>query len=154
MSNQAGLMNRPFYYTNVDADPKNADLVYVNNEGFYRSMDGGATWERRNTPHGDNHDMWINPDDDDVIILGNDGGALVTLNGGKSWSSIYNQPTAEMYHVTVDNQFPYRVYGAQQDNTTMSVPSRSRNVAIIFPDWKEIGGGESGYIAVHPDDPD
>ena len=153
-SEDRNLRQRAWYYHHIYADTTDADTAWVLNVEMWKSIDAGASFQQVSAPHGDNHDMWINPNDHDNIILGNDGGALVTLNGGKSWSSIYNQPTAEMYHVTVDNQFPYRVYGAQQDNTTMSTASRSRNVAIIFPDWKEIGGGESGYIAVDPEDSD
>ena len=153
-SEDRNLRQRAWYYHHIYADTTAPDTVWVLNVELWKSIDAGKTFEQVSAPHGDNHDLWINPHDHDVMILGNDGGALVTLNGGKSWSSIYNQPTAEMYHVTVDNKFPYRVYGAQQDNTTMSVPSRSRNVAITFADWKEIGGGESGYIAVDPNDPD
>ncbi|MEZ4520206.1 MAG: hypothetical protein R3A46_00985 [Thermomicrobiales bacterium] len=105
-------------------------------------------------PHGDNHDLWIDPANPQRMILGNDGGGLVSYNGGYSWSTMYNQMTAEFYHVATDSRFPYRVYGAQQDNTTMSVPSRSDFVAIVTPDWRVVGGGESGYIAVDQDDPD
>src|SRR6266508_3886222 len=109
----AGLIARPFYYTYIDADPKNPDTVYVNNLRFYKSTDGGKTFDTLPTPHGDNHGMWINPDNPEIFIQSNDGGANVTLNGGRSWSTIYNQPTAEIYQIAVDNQVPYRVYGAQ-----------------------------------------
>jgi hypothetical protein len=116
-------------------------------------VDGGKTFGRVQVPHGDNHDLWIDPANPQRLIVGNDGGATVSLNGGVSWSSFYNQPTSEYYHVTVDNRTPYRVYGAQQDNTTFSVPSRSGREAITAVEWYEVGGGESGYIAVDPRDP-
>ena len=115
LANDPALLRRPFYYTNVHADPKNQDVVYVNSEGFFKSTDGGKTFRTMPTPHGDNHAMWINPDDPDLFVQANDGGANVTLNGGVTWSSQMNQPTAEIYQVETDDQFPYRVYGAQQD---------------------------------------
>ncbi|HSG09856.1 MAG TPA: hypothetical protein VLA36_15960 [Longimicrobiales bacterium] len=154
-SNQAGLMNRPFYYTNVDADPKNADVVYVNNEGFYKSTDGGRSFQRTNTPHGDNHDMWINPDNTDVFVQSNDGGANVTLDGGRTWSTQSNQPTAELYSVDVDNRFPYWLYSGQQDNTTVGVPSNPPEESAPGGHtgyWTEIGGCETGPAVPKPDD--
>ena len=152
-----GLITRPFYYTNVDADPRNADVVYVGTEGFYKSTDGGQTWHTLPTPHGDNHDLWINPGDSDVMIQSNDGGANVTLDGGRSWSTQYNQPTAEIYQVYVDNQFPYRLYGAQQDNSTLIVPSLPLTASP--PDdpmqqWMQGPGCETGPIIPHPTNPD
>ena len=109
------LVRRPFYYTYITADPKDPDTVYVNNESFFKSTDGGRTFTRLRTPHGDNHGMWINPDDPNLFIQSNDGGANVTTNGGRTWTTQLNQPTAELYQVEVDDQFPYRIYGAQQD---------------------------------------
>lgn len=155
-SNQGGLMNRPFYYTNITADPTNADVVYVNNEGFYKSVDGGRTFERRPTPHGDNHDMWINPEDPDIIVQSNDGGANVTLDGGRTWSTQHNQPTAELYQVDVDTNFPYWLYAGQQDNSTIMVPSRPP--AESAPGgasglWHDIGGCETGPVVPKPGDP-
>ena len=114
-SNDPNLLRRPFYYTNVHAHPKDADTVFVNNEGFFKSTDGGRTFRTGTTPHGDNHSLWINPDNPDIMIQSNDGGANVTTNGGVTWSSQMNQPTAEIYAVETDDQFPYRLYGAQQD---------------------------------------
>jgi photosystem II stability/assembly factor-like uncharacterized protein len=114
-SNDQGLLRRPFYYTNVHAHPKDPDTVFVNNEGFFKSTDGGKTFKTGTTPHGDNHSMWINPNNPDIMIQSNDGGANVTTNGGVTWSSQMNQPTAEIYAVETDEQFPYRLYGAQQD---------------------------------------
>ena len=150
------LLNRPFYYTNVDADPKDADVVWVSNERFFRSADGGKNWERRSTPHGDNHDMWIDPGDSDVFIQSNDGGANVTRDGGKTWSTQHNQPTAELYQVAVDDQFPYWLYAGQQDNTTIMVPSLP---AYPHPGgmtgfWREIGGCETGPAVPKPGNPD
>ncbi|TDI75301.1 MAG: hypothetical protein E2O84_04575, partial [Bacteroidetes bacterium] len=142
VTNQKGLMNRPFYYTNVDVDPNDADLVYVNNERFYRSYDGGKTFERRSTPHGDNHDMWIDPNDPDVYVQGNDGGANVTRDGGETWSTQKNQPTAELYQLNIDDSFPYRLYAGQQDNSTIAVPSlpTSGRAGGSIANWESIGG--------------
>lgn len=118
------LITRPFYYTTLGVDPNNADLVFVGNEGWFRSVDGGKTFKAEATPHGDNHDVWINPRNSQALVQANDGGANVSLDGGKTWSVQSNQPTSELYQVATDNQFPYRLYGAQQDNTTVIVPSQ------------------------------
>jgi len=147
------LMHRPWYYTHVFADPGHADTVYVTNFQMWKSSDGGATFTEITTPHGDNHDLWIDPANPQRMIEGNDGGACVSFNGGASWSSIYNQKTAQFYRLDVDNQFPYRVYGTQQDNTTISVPSASEWGAITLADCTYPGTGESGFVAVHPQDP-
>lgn len=147
------LRQRAWYYTRITADPKDENKVYVNNVGFYRSIDGGKTFQRRGTPHSDNHGLWINPDKTNIMIQVNDGGANVSLNGGETWSSQNNQPTSEFYRVSVDNQFPYRIYGAQQDNSTISVPSISIGALTQTSDWEDVGGGESGHIAVDPRDP-
>src|ERR1043165_869636 len=109
------LLTRPFYYTTLAADPTNPNVVYGGAEGFFKSTDGGATWQSFPTPHGDNHDMWISPNDGNTMIQSNDGGANISYDGGRTWSSQNNQPTAEMYAVVLDNQYPYRLYGAQQD---------------------------------------
>jgi len=153
--NDAGyLMSRPFYYTNVDADPTDADVVYVNNLGFYKSSDAGASFRRIGTPHGDNHDMWINPDHPEIFVQSNDGGVNVTLDGGRTWSTQHNQPTAELYQIHVDDRFPYWVYAGQQDNTTIAVPSlppRSRpGGATAY--WEDIGGCETGPAVPRPGD--
>jgi photosystem II stability/assembly factor-like uncharacterized protein len=150
---ERSLRQRAWYYHHIIADPKNADTVWVLNVQCWKSIDGGKTFAEVTVPHGDNHDLWIDPEDPLRMIEGNDGGACVTFNGGESWSSLYNQPTAEFYHVTTDARTPYRVYGAQQDNTTVSVASQSNLSGITRSDWEEIGGGEAGYIAVRPDDP-
>ncbi len=154
VSEEGNLRQRPWYYMHIVADPADAETVYVLNVQLWRSHDGGRTFRDMPSPHVDHHDLWIDPQDPRRMILGCDGGACVSFNAGLSWSTLYNQPTAEFYHVTTDNRFPYRVYGAQQDNTTMSVPSRSDAGPITQAEWYEIGGGESGYIAVRPDDPD
>ncbi|MFQ5537168.1 MAG: hypothetical protein ACE5GJ_06915 [Gemmatimonadota bacterium] len=156
VSNQRGLMNRPFYYTNVYANPVNADMVFVNNEGLWVSTDGGKTFQRRSTPHGDNHDMWINPDNPMIGIQSNDGGANVTLDGGRTWSTQHNQPTAELYQVDVDDNFPYWLYAGQQDNTTIMVPSDPP--ARSAPGghtayWQSVGGCETGPAVPKPGDP-
>ena len=124
VSDHKGIRNRPFYYTNIKVDPTDAEIIYSMAGPYHKSTDGGKTWERKSSPHGDNHDMWINPNDPDLFIQSNDGGANVTTNGGKSWSTQFNQPTAEIYQIAVDDQYPYWVYGGQQDNySTVSVPS-------------------------------
>ena len=156
VSNQRGIMNRPFYYTNVKADPSDADHVYINNEGFYESTDGGRTFARRSTPHGDNHDLWINPDNPLVQIQSNDGGANVTLDGGRTWSTQHNQPTAELYSVDVDDQFPYWLYSGQQDNTTIRVPSNpppTSSQGGHTGNWEAVGGCETGPAVPKPGDP-
>ena len=143
---------RAFYYTRVQADPKNKDTVYVMNVGFARSTDGGKTWRGVGTPHSDNHDMWINPSDPQDMINANDGGANVSKNGGQSWTA-QDFPTAQFYHVTTDNNFPYRIYGAQQDNSTIRIFSQFAG-GIGRDAWESTAGGESGYVAVKPDDPE
>jgi photosystem II stability/assembly factor-like uncharacterized protein len=152
-SEEPGLRGRPWYYMHVFADPRNADTVWVADYSLWKSIDGGKTFGEVATPHGDNHDLWIDPTDPRRMIEGNDGGACVSFNGGQSWSSIYNQPTAQFYHVCADDQHPYRIYGSQQDNWAISLPSQSHRGAITTIDHIQPGGGESGYIAVKPDDP-
>jgi photosystem II stability/assembly factor-like uncharacterized protein len=152
-----GIITRPFYYDNVDADPTNGDVVYAGAEGFYKSTDGGRTFRTMRTPHGDNHDLWINPRDNAIMIQSNDGGANVSLDGGKTWSTQYNQPTAEIYQVAVDNQYPYRVYGAQQDNTTLIVPSLPVSASGLddpIQGWRTGPGCETGPIAPNRTNPD
>ena len=117
------LTTRPFYYSTIGVDPNNSSVVWIGNEGWFKSLDGGKTFRTSPVPHGDNHDVWINPKNSDYMIQANDGGANVSLDGGRTWSTQTNQPTAEMYQVAVDNQYPYRVYGAQQDNSTVIAPS-------------------------------
>jgi photosystem II stability/assembly factor-like uncharacterized protein len=152
VSDNQDLMSRAWYYTHLTADSQDPNTVYVNNLKFWKSTDGGRNFDAISTPHGDNHDVWIDPNDNQRMIQGNDGGANVSYNGGVTWSSIYNQPTAQFYRMDVDNQAPYRVYGTQQDNSCISVPSRSNHAAITWADSYLPGTGESGFIAVHPDD--
>jgi photosystem II stability/assembly factor-like uncharacterized protein len=148
---QRNLRQRAWYYSRIYADPKSADTVYVLNTGFYRSNDGGRTFTGIGVPHGDNHDLWIAPDDPNRMIESNDGGANVSFNGGKSWSE-QDQPTAQFYRVALDNDFPYHIYGAQQDNSTVRIASRTNDNGITASDWFDVGGGESGWIAPSPKD--
>ncbi len=152
-SEDRNLRQRAWYYDHVYADPKDPETVWVLNVDAWRSSDGGKTFDQMSIPHGDNHDLWIDPNDPARMIEGNDGGAVVTFNAGETWSGVYNQPTAEFYHVITDEQTPYRIYGAQQDNTTITIPSRAPIAGITGGDTFAIGGGESGYIAIRPDDP-
>src|SRR2546423_10586293 len=148
---QRNLRQRAWYYSRIYADPKNADEVYVLNTGFYRSNDGGRTFAGIGVPHGDNHDLWIAPEDPNRMIESNDGGANVSFNGGRSWSE-EDQATAQFYRVALDNDFPYHVYGAQQDNSTVRIASRTVEGGITTSDWFDVGGGESGWIAPSPKD--
>jgi photosystem II stability/assembly factor-like uncharacterized protein len=152
ISSQGSLIQRPFYYTTLGADPSNADVVYAGAEGFFKSVDGGKTFTPFRTPHGDNHDIWINPKNSDIMIQSNDGGANVSTDGGRTWSSQMNQPTAEIYGVWVDDQFPYKLYGAQQDNTTLIISSQAEPFTLT--DWRAGPGCETGPIMPHPINPD
>ncbi len=145
---------RAWYYTHLEADPRTRRPSTRSACASGARIDGGRTFERLSTPHGDNHDLWINPGRPEVMIEANDGGATVTLDGGETWSTLHNQPTAELYRLTVDERFPYRLYGAQQDNTSISVPAWSAGGISAEQEWWMAGGGESGDIAVHPDRPD
>ncbi|MDJ0974378.1 MAG: glycosyl hydrolase [Planctomycetota bacterium] len=146
------LRQRAWYYSRIEADPQDADTVYVLNVRFHKSVDGGKSFKAIPTPHVDNHALWIDPDDNQRMVEGNDGGANVSEDGGRTWSRQDNQPTAQFYRVTTDNRFPYRVLGSQQDNTTLSIAHTS--TAKNGRDFHPVGGGESGYIAVHPENPD
>ena len=146
------LRQRAWYYSHIFADPKNSETVYVLNVQFFKSMDGGKSFKSMFTQHGDHHDLWINPRDPSCMILGDDGSAVVSYTGGKSWTD-QDIATGQFYHVAVDNQFPYHVYGAQQDNSTIDIVSRTSSWGIDFTDWHPVAGGESGYIAVHPEKP-
>jgi photosystem II stability/assembly factor-like uncharacterized protein len=149
------LRQRAWYYTRIYADPVNEDRVYVVNVRFWRSDDGGRSWTSIRTPHGDNHDLWIDPDDPLRMIESNDGGANVTYDGGRTWSTQSNQPTAQMYRVSLDQGFPYRLLGGQQDNSTVRIRSRAPNGwTIDDDDWEGTAGGESGHVVAKPDDPD
>lgn len=147
------LHTRAWYYIHLAADPVDENTVYVLNVPLMKSIDGGKTWEKLETPHGDHHDHWINPDDPLNMINGNDGGATITFDGGKTWSTLMNQPTAQFYRVSTDNLTPFRIYGGQQDNTTVAIASRSLYGGIGAEDFFDVGGGESAHIAFDPDDP-
>ena len=144
------LRQRAWYYSRIYADTKNEDMVYVLNVRFWVSKDGGKGFESIRTPHGDHHDLWINPNDPTKMIIGDDGGAQVSVNQGKSWSTYYNQATAQFYRVTTDNYFPYRIYGAQQDNSTIRILHRTDGGNIGERDWEVSAGGESGWLAPDP----
>lgn len=152
-SNNPNLTQRPWYYFRVYADSQSADTVYVLNVGFHKSIDGGRTFSTVGTPHSDNHDLWIAPNDNQRMIESNDGGANVTTDGGANWTE-QDQATAQFYRVALDNDFPYNIYGAQQDNSTVRIPSRTADSSINETHWYDVGGGESGWIAPHPDNSD
>lgn len=145
------LRQRAWYYSRIVADPKDSNTVYALNTGMFRSTDGGKTFTSIATPHGDNHDLWIAPNDPARMINGNDGGGNVSFNAGKSWTE-QDQATAQFYHVTTTSHFPYQVCGSQQDNSSLCGPSRADG-GIDISHWQDVGGGESGYIAVRPDSP-
>ncbi|WNJ21132.1 VPS10 domain-containing protein [Pontibacter sp. G13] len=144
---------RAWYYIEIFADPQDQDVVYVLNAPMLKSVDGGKTFKSIQTPHGDQHDLWINPDHPQYMINANDGGATVSLNGGKTWSRQDNQPTAQFYRVITDHQVPYRIYGGQQDNTSMSIVSQNQGSGIGPQDWRAVAGGESAFLAFDPDYP-
>ncbi len=148
------LRQRAWYYSRIYADTQDEETVYVLNTGMYRSVDGGRTYSYIRVPHGDNHDLWIDPNNNKRMINSNDGGANVSYNAGDSWTEQDNQPTAQFYHVITDDQFPYWVYGAQQDNSTVRIASRTTGGGIDREYWHSVGGGESGHIAPRHDNPD
>ena len=148
------IRERAWYYTRVYADPKNADTVYLPNVELHRSTDGGKTFSGVSVLHGDTHDLWIDPDDPRRMILGDDGGGTITFTWGRTWSTQDNQPTAQFYRVATDDRFPYWVYGSQQDNSSVAMPSGVAGSSIDSTDWHSVGGGESGWIAPKPGDPD
>ena len=152
-NSQRVTVARAWYYIEIFADPVDENRVYVLNAPMLKSIDGGRTFSRISNPHGDQHHLWINPDDNENIILANDGGGCITFNGGKTWSSENNQPTAQFYRVITDNQFPYNVYGGQQDNSTVSISSQTQMGGIGIRDWHPVAGGESAFLAFDPDDP-
>jgi photosystem II stability/assembly factor-like uncharacterized protein len=154
VSSDNNIRQRAWYYTKVFVDPKNENLVYAPNVGFMRSQDGGKTWQSMRTPHSDHHDLWIDPKDGNRMIVADDGGAQVSFNGGNSWSTMMNQPTAQLYRVSTDNSFPYRVLAAQQDNSTLRIKSRTYGSSIGESDWEETAGAESGYVVADPLNPD
>ncbi|MGX1928232.1 WD40/YVTN/BNR-like repeat-containing protein [Flagellimonas sp. 2504JD4-2] len=154
VNSERKLRQRAWYYTRVYADTEDVDVVYVMNVRYHKSTDGGKTFNTFNAPHGDHHDLWIAPENSKRMIIGDDGGAQVTYDGGETWSTYYNQPTAQFYRVTTDNAFPYRIYVAQQDNSTIRINHRSDDGSIGEDDWEPTAGGESAHIAVDPTDND
>jgi photosystem II stability/assembly factor-like uncharacterized protein len=148
------LRQRAWYYSRVTADTQNEDVVYVMNVAYGVSRDGGKTFELRNAPHGDHHDLWIDPLDNKRMIIADDGGAQVSNDGGENWTTYYNQPTGQFYRVTTDNTFPYRIYGAQQDNSTIRIYHRTTGNSITERDWEPTAGGESAHLAPDPDNND
>lgn len=150
LNNERDLRQRAWYYSRIYADPKSEDIVYVVNVSYHKSKDGGKTFDSYYAPHGDHHDLWIDPDNPDRMIIGDDGGAQVSFDGGGHWSTYHNQPTAQFYRVTTDNHFPYRIYGAQQDNSTVRISHRTGGGGIGEDDWESTAGCECGFIAVDP----
>ncbi|WP_298505272.1 glycosyl hydrolase [uncultured Maribacter sp.] len=150
VNSERKLRQRAWYYTRVYADTEDEDVVYVLNVRYHKSTDGGKSFNTFNAPHGDHHDLWISPENSERMIIGDDGGAQVSYDGGETWSTYYNQPTAQFYRVTTDNAFPYRIYVAQQDNSTLRIKHRSDSGSIGEDDWEPTAGGESAHIAVDP----
>jgi len=150
INSERKLRQRAWYYTRIYADTDDEDVVYVLNVRYHKSTDGGKTYETYNAPHGDHHDLWIAPENPDRMIIGDDGGAQITYDGGETWSTYHNQPTSQFYRVTTDNAFPYRIYAAQQDNSTIRIAHRNEGRSIDEDDWESTAGGESAHIAVDP----
>ncbi|WP_323787354.1 VPS10 domain-containing protein [Psychroserpens sp.] len=154
VNSERKLRQRAWYYTRLYADTQDVDVVYVLNVRYHKSTDGGKSFSTYNAPHGDHHDLWIAPEDPNRMIIGDDGGAQVTYDGGDTWSTYHNQPTSQFYRVTTDNHFPYRIYAAQQDNSTIRIPHRTDGWSITDNDWESTAGGESAHIAIDPEDND
>ncbi len=154
MNEDRSLRQRAWYYTKIYADTKDEDMVYVMNVSYHKSKDGGKTFQSFDAPHGDHHDLWIAPEDNQRMIIADDGGAQVSFDAGENWSTYENQPTAQYYRVTTDNHFPYRIYGAQQDNSTQRIAHRTDGFSIGARNWEPTAGGESGHIAIDPTDND
>ena len=150
MNEDRNLRQRAWYYSRIYADTKDEDICYVMNVSYHRSKDGGKTFQNYNAPHGDHHDLWIAPEDNQRMVIADDGGAQVSFDAGENWTTYHNQPTAQYYRVTTDNNFPYRIYGAQQDNSTQRVFHRTDGGSIGERDWDVSAGGESGWLAVDP----
>jgi len=150
VNSERKLRQRAWYYTRLYADTEDEDVVYVLNVRYHKSTDGGKSFNTFNAPHGDHHDLWIAPENSKRMIIGDDGGAQISYDGGETWSTYYNQPTAQFYRVTTDNNFPFRIYAAQQDNSTIRIEHRSDGGSISDDDWEETAGGESAHIAVDP----
>jgi photosystem II stability/assembly factor-like uncharacterized protein len=148
------LRQRAWYYSRIYADTRDAEKLYVLNVSYHTSIDGGKTFKSRNAPHVDHHDLWIAPEDPNRMIIGDDGGAQITFDGGVNWTTYHNQPTAQFYRVTTDNHFPFRIYGAQQDNSSVRISHRSDDSFITENDWEQTAGGEAGHHAIYPKDDD
>ncbi|WP_299244636.1 glycosyl hydrolase [uncultured Aquimarina sp.] len=154
LNSDRSLRQRAWYYTRIYADPKDKDVVYVVNVSYHKSKDGGKNFSSFRAPHGDHHDLWIAPENPKRMVIGDDGGAQITYDGGETWSTYHNQPTSQFYRVTTDNSFPYRIYAAQQDNSTIRINHRSTGWSISEDDWESTAGGESAHIAIDPKDND
>jgi len=154
INSERKLRQRAWYYTRIYADTQDENTLYVMNVNYHRSKDGGKTFETYNAPHGDHHDLWIAPEDNQRMIIGDDGGAQITFDAGENWTTYHNQPTSQFYRVTTDNHFPYRIYGAQQDNSTVRIAHRTDGRFISEKDWESTAGGESAHIAVDPTNSD
>lgn len=154
LNDDRALRQRAWYYSRIYADPIDPEVVYVLNVDYHKSTDGGKTFKSYEAPHGDHHDLWIAPEDPSRMIIGDDGGAQVSFDGGDNWSTYHNQPTAQFYRVVTDNSFPYRIYAAQQDNTTIRIPHRTTGRSIQERDWEITAGSESAHIAVDPENND
>ena len=154
INSERKIRQRAWYFSRIYADTKDANTVYVLNVEFHKSTDGGKTFKTIGTPHGDHHDFWIDPADNKRMIIADDGGAQISYDGGDNWSTCYNQPTMQFYRIATDNHFPYRIYGAQQDNSSIRIPYRTGGDAIYQNDWENTAGGESGYHAVDPQNND
>ena len=154
LNNDRSLRQRSWYYSRIYADTKDQEKVYVMNVSYQTSKDGGKTFKGRNAPHGDHHDLWIAPEDPNRMIIGDDGGAQITFDGGENWTTYYNQPTAQFYRVSVDNHFPFRIYGGQQDNSSIRIKHRTDAPFITEHDWEITAGGEAGSHAIYPKDED
>ena len=152
INSERKLRQRAWYYTRLYADTQDEDILYVLNVRYHKSTDGGKTYKTYNAPHGDHHDLWIAPEDNQRMIIGDDGGAQISFDAGVNWSTYFNQPTSQFYRVTTDNHFPYRIYGAQQDNSTVRIAHRTNGRFIGESDWESTAGGESAHIAVDPND--
>jgi photosystem II stability/assembly factor-like uncharacterized protein len=150
INSNRSLRQRAWYYTRIYADTENEDKIYILNVSYGVSSDGGKTFKLKNAPHGDHHDLWIDPNNNMRMIIADDGGAQISNDGGNNWSTYYNQPTAQFYRVTTDNSFPYRIYGAQQDNSTIRIKSRTSSSSISDKDWESTAGGESAHLAPDP----
>ncbi|MDA9339351.1 glycosyl hydrolase [Polaribacter sp.] len=148
------LRQRAWYYTRLYADTQDENILYVLNVRYHKSTDGGKTYKTFNAPHGDHHDLWIAPEDNQRMVIADDGGAQVSFDAGENWSTYMNQPTSQFYRVTTDNHFPYRIYVAQQDNSTLRIPHRTNGRFISERDWETTAGGESAHIAVDPNNND